>query len=379
MFIQLFKPMIHPESIINVGEVLVSGWIGLGPKTKQFEHELADYLGAKYVVALNSGTEALRAAVVLSEMPRGSRVITTPNTFVSTNHVLIQHGYRPVFADIDPETGSISLDSVEDILSNAPMAKEIRGIMVVHYGGMPIDLDKLAWIAETHNLVVIEDCAHAFGATFQGKKIGAYSPFACFSFHAVKPLGIGDGGALVTNSALVDTAARKYRWLGIDKSTADRVDDKKYSWNYEVPIVGMKSHMNDIAAAIGIGQLKNFESDQVARLALVQKYREGLKNIPRVRMVSVNEPEDRTSAWHLVVVQFLTPEARDEAREKLEFAGVQTGLHYKPNYLYPMYSSYLCPYRAGMEQFYETSLTLPLHLHMSIPDVEYICEVIHAT
>jgi perosamine synthetase len=372
--IKLFEPHIHSDSIEMVSEVLQSGWIGLGPKVEQFENAIANYLGARHVVALNSGTEALRAAIVLSEIPYGARIITTPNTFVSTNHVIIQHGYRPVFADIDPSTGSISLDHVEEILKDSPLQKEIRAIMVVHYGGMPVDLYRLYWLAESHGLEVIEDCAHAFGAEYDGFKVGSKSQFACFSFHAVKPLGIGDGGALVTNSHQVADTARQWRWLGINKSTIDRTKHDKYSWDYEVPIVGMKSHMNDIMAAIGLGQLKHFEEDQGIRRMLVQRYKDNFENNDRLFVVP---PNGEGSAWHLMVVQFGDTETRDEVRMKLESNGVQTGLHYKPNYLYPMYSSYACTSKLGMETFYNTSLTLPLHLNMSIDDVDYICNIIN--
>jgi perosamine synthetase len=370
--IQLLKPKIHELSIELASKVLRSGWIGLGPMVARFEKEVGEYLGAKNVVALNSGTDALRCAVALCDAPVGSIFITTAHTFVSTNHVLYEGGYNLYFADINPNDGMISSESIEAILKKN---FDIGGIMVVHYGGMPCDMDVINGLAEEYGIPVIEDAAHAFGADYHGVRIGGDTKLGCFSLHAVKPLCVGDGGLLTTNSAEIAEAARKWRWLGINKSTSDRTDHTKYAWDYDVEMVGHKSHMNDITAAIGIGQLHCYNSDSLVRQQLVHLYRARLEAIG-VDMLDLYE--DRKSANHLMVALFPDDVTRNLAVSRLAQNEIQTGLHYKPNFLYDMYKKF--PRYNGCKgniNFYERALTLPLHLDMTGDDVERICEVLN--
>jgi perosamine synthetase len=370
--IPLNKPKYHPEAFENVQRVLKSGWTGLGPETAKFEEEFAEYLGAKYVVALSSGTEALRLAVAVAEPPYNSTVITTPNTFVSTNHVLRQHGLMPYFADIDPETGSISLDSVHHILR--ARRQYISIVMLVHYGGMPVDIEKFRSLARYYKAIIIEDCAHACGAVYKDQLVGATGTYNCFSFQAVKNLSTGDGGAISTDDEEVYTALRKMRWLGIDKSTIDRINEDKYSWEYDCPTLGYKSHMNDITAAIARGQLLHLDEDNAYRHTLVSRYHSNLLSIPEVILLKNNMISQ--SSNHLFVVRFKNSVVRDHVILALKKAEINYGYHYKPNYLYKPYTYCDIESRLGMDTFYYTALTLPLHLYMTQKDVDYICEVI---
>ena len=247
--IPLFRTHIYQESIDNVNAVLRSGWLGLGPKTEEFEKAFCGYIGCKYAIALNSCTAALQLAVELADLPKSSRVLTTPLTFVATNHVLLQYGLDPIFVDIDPLTGNMSLESIRRLLRlygrGEHNTTRPRAIMAVHYGGHPIPIDFLYEIGKEFRLTIIEDAAHACGASYLGKKIGADSKFCCFSFHAVKNLAVGDGGMLCTNDEEIANKARKLRWFGIDKNSADR-SNGGYSWQYGVETLGYKLHMNDI-------------------------------------------------------------------------------------------------------------------------------------
>jgi len=361
--IPLFRPYICKEARDNVLRVLDSGWIGLGPEVEEFEKEFASYTGAKYAVAFSSCTGALETAVACLNGVK-SVAITTPNTFISTNHVLLHQGYEILFADINPTTGQMDLDSVECLLHEINPGL----IMAVHYGGQPLDIDRLY----KFGVDVIEDCAHACGATYKGRKVGSDSRLACFSFNAVKNLPTGDGGMLVTSEKWIADKAKQLRWLGIDKSTADRVKEGGYSWEYDVPELGYKSHMNDITAAIGRGQLGRVDLDNKRRKELVDLYRKGLAGCEMVQLLT--QSPDSQSSNHLMVVRC---KERERVMQALKENDVQFGCHYKPNYLYPMYRGFErengCK---GMEEFSHQALTLPLHLFLRDCDVDRICKVI---
>jgi perosamine synthetase len=196
--IQLFKPYMSEESIKSVTEVLRSGWIGLGPKTAEFERAFAEYTGAKYAVGVNSATAALHLATIVSGIGPGDEVLTTSLTFVSTNLAILYQKAKPVFVDVDPRTLNLDLGKAESLVS-----PHTKAIMVVHYGGNPMDIDALYAFAARYKLAVIEDAAHACGASFRGRRIGSFG-LTCFSFHAVKNLPLGDGGMLTTNDTALD-------------------------------------------------------------------------------------------------------------------------------------------------------------------------------
>ena len=265
--INLFKPNIVKESIEGVSEVLRSGWIGLGPKTHEFEKRFAEYVGAKYCVALNSCTSALHLAIKLLDLPPNSEVITTPMTFVSTNAAILYERLVPKFVDIEYGTLNIDASKIERSIT-----KNTGAIMCVHYSGQPCDMDEIYDIANGYGLSVIEDSAHACGASYKGRKIGT-SGVCCWSFHAVKNLPVGDGGAITLSNDEDYNRLMRLRWLGINKDTWSRSGDQNvYTWLYEVDELGYKYHMNDITAAIGIGQLKYIDEHNSIRKSIVERY-----------------------------------------------------------------------------------------------------------
>lgn len=375
--IQLFKPKVHQEAKDRVLQVLDSGWLGLGPVTQEFEEAFAAYVGAKHAIAFNSATAALQVAVKLSDIRPGFKVLTTPITFVSTNHVLLQEGIIPVFCDVDYFTGCISLESIKEQYEKNT---DIRGIMVVHYGGYPCDLDEIYAFAKEKELVVIEDCAHAAGSKYKGRMIGSDAKFACFSFHAVKNLAVGDGGMITTNDYTVNEKAKKYRWLGIAKSTDERTKAGNYSWDYDVEYLGFKNHMNDITAALGLGQLGHLAKDNEYRRMLCDHYTTMLQPLDMSHRVKLQRhKEDRVSARHLMVVMCDSHPMRDFLMDYLRKHEIQTGMHYRPNYHYTMYKGFggkgVC---AMSEMFWRRAITLPLHLDMTKKDVEDVVATLEA-
>ena len=365
--IQVFKPLIVEEAIKSVGDVLASGWIGLGPKTEQFESDFGDYIGVKNVVAVNSATSALHLAVVLSGIKDSDEVITTANTFVSTNHVILYERAKPVFCDIEKDTGNIDVSKIEGLITD-----KTKAIICVHFGGYPCDMDKLVDISKKHNLVLIEDCAHACGAEYKDRKVGSFGDYACFSFQAVKNLPVGDGGMLVCKEREMYEKAKKLRWLGINKDTYNRSnvggEPVKYLWKYDVPYVGYKYHINDISSAIGIEQLKYLDRHNERRKLIADYYRNNLKDVDRVVLPVYKK--DRKSSCHFYPILV---ENRDCLIDVLKKHDIHPGVHYFRNDLYGIYEKSNLP---NTEWFTNRELTLPMHLHLSDGDVEYIVDVV---
>jgi perosamine synthetase len=361
--IPLFRPSISEDAVDAVADVLRSGWLGLGPRTQEFEKRFADYVGAPHCVGLNSCTSAIHLALRILDLPERAEVITTPLTFVSTNHAILYEGLKPVFADVDPASGNISVDSVRQKIND-----RTRALIVVHYGGYPADIDELYSLARGNNIAVIEDCAHACGAVYKEKRIGSHGDFHAFSFHAVKNLPMGDGGALTVRSSDHDARLRRLRWLGIDKDTYRRTTSRSYDWEYDVPEVGYKYHMNDIEAAIGLAQLPLLERENARRAEIADLYRADLSAVGGVELPPVSA--DRTSSFHLFPIR---AENRDGLIEKLKSEGIGAGVHYRRNDEYPMYKRTDLP---GAESFSARVLSLPMHMCLTDDDVHHVTRTI---
>lgn len=365
----LFRPRMNTEPILKaLRRVLDSGWIGMGEETFCFEGELATFLhvAPERVIATNSCSEALRIAVMSLDLPSGAKVITTPNTFVSTNHALLWNGLRPVFVDVEAGTGNIDANCVARVMEKQ---RDIRAIMCVHIGGYPCDMVKLNWLSELYHVPIIEDCAHALGSHYlPDQPVGSGSNIACFSFHAVKNLPMGDGGAIVAPRQLAKRM-RRLRWLGIDKSTMKRTKGERYSWEYDVLDVGCKGHMNDIVAAIGREQLRVLNEQNRRRRQIGEYYRE------HVRAGKPEYSVNRCSSCHFVPFFFRN---RDKVCAALQEAGVHFGMHYRANYKYAVYQSYRpVDGLPNMECYENTELTLPLYPGMSDTDTERVVEIVN--
>ena len=367
--IQLFKPRITEEAIASVADVLRSGWIGLGPKTAEFEAAFAEMVGANYAVGVNSATAGLHLAMVLAGVGPGDEVITTPLTFVSTNHAILYQGATPVFADVRPETGNIDPDSVASLITD-----KTRAIVCVHYGGYPCEVDTLYGLADRHGLTLIEDAAHACGSSCFGSPIGSLG-LAVFSFHAVKNLPVGDGGMVTVQNEADYRRLKRLRWLGIDKDTYSRTvaDTGRYAWEYDVPEVGFKYHMNDIAAAIGLAMLKQLPEDNARRRQIARMYDLGLRHPDIIRRPPVSTG-CMVTAQHLYAIQV---RRRNDLIAHLKAHDIAPGVHYIPNNTFPMYRGCRGETPCAMV-LADTLLSLPMHVLLTDAEVGRIIEVINA-
>jgi perosamine synthetase len=356
--IPLFRPVIREDAIESVAETLRSGWLGTGPRTREFEDTFATYVGAAHCVGVNSGTAALQIALRLLDLAPGSEVVTTALTFVASNQIVVQEGMRPVFADIDPATGNLDPVSVGERLTERTGA-----LLLVHYGGYPCDLDELYALARESGLPVIEDCAHACGAVYRGRQVGSHGDLHAFSFHAVKNLPIGDGGALTLRSGAAAERARRLRWFGISAETYERTD-KAYRWDYGVTELGLKCPMNDVAAALALGQLPYVDPDNRRRAEIAAQYRAGLEAVAGIELLRTEA--DRTSSHHLFCV---LAERRDALVDKLTESGIDVGVHYRPSYDYSMFRSEPLP---NVESFWRRAISLPMHVGLTDEDVDEV-------
>ncbi len=360
--IKLFHPYIPEEFCDELKKVLSSGWIGNAGVTERFEKEFAKYVGAKYAVMTNSATSALNLAVEVTGIKEGDEVLTTPLTFVSTNHAILNANATPVFVDVNTYSLNMDLDKAEQAITS-----KTKAIMAVHYAGNPMDIYALYAFAKKYNLKVIEDAAHACGANYDNHNIGHFG-LTCFSFSSVKNLPVGDAGMITTNHGGQYHHIRSLLWMGIDKSTFDR-SKAPYKWEYDVNCVGYKYASNDIAACLASQGLKHLADWNGHRLDIANMYRERLPHVTHLQMTP-----NSVSSNHLFVIKI---DNRDRVYEKLLEAGIETGVHYKPNHHYRMYRLPEDAERLwATDLAYSRILSLPMHLRLTEQHVDYICKTL---
>jgi dTDP-4-amino-4,6-dideoxygalactose transaminase len=371
MSINIFVPKFHTEEILEeMRECLDKGWTGLGFKTIEFENKWKDFTGLSFAHFLNSNTSGLHLAVHQLKMQNswneGDEIITTPITFVSTNHVILYERLKPIFADVDQYL-CLDPDDVERKIS-----KKSKAVMFVGIGGNSGQFGRIVEICKKHNLKLILDAAHMAGTMFRGKHIGLEADVSVFSFQAVKNLPSADAGMICFNDQESDKLARQLSWLGISKDTYQRFDNSEgsYKWRYDVPNIGFKYHGNSIVASIALVQLKYLEKDNLYRNHLAHNYIKLLQKNTNIKIVP-NAP-DCISSRHLF--QILVPD-RDEVIQKLYDRKIYPGVHYLDNTNFPMYqyAKGTCP---QAEYYSEHLLSLPLHLNITEVDQQQIVEIL---
>ncbi|WP_137939246.1 DegT/DnrJ/EryC1/StrS aminotransferase family protein [Chitinivorax sp. B] len=364
-FLPFTRPTIDEATIADVGDVLRSGWITSGPKVKAFEAALSEYFGGRPVRVLNSATGGMEVALRLIDLQPGDEVITTPLSWVATGNVILNTGAKPVFVDIDPITRNIDLNLVEPAITPATKA-----IMPVDLAGLPVDRDKLYDIAHRHNLRVIEDAAQSMGATWGGRRVGSFGDLISISFHANKNLTTSEGGCLVLNDEAQIPLFEKLRLQGVVRFP---------DGNMDVDLAGGKYNLTDIAAVIGLNQLKHIDAFTSKRKQLAQHYFDKLDTSLGLGLPLADFEH---SNWHMFQITLplnrLTIN-RGDFIQAMHTKGIGVGVHYPAMHLFTLYRQ--LGWQEGdfphAEQVGRETITLPLFPLMEITNVERVCEAVH--
>lgn len=372
-FLPYGRQCIDDDDIQAVVDVLKGDYLTTGPKIKEFEEAFATYVGAKYAVAIANGTAALHAAAYAAGIGPGDEVITTPITFAASANCVLYLGGKPVFADIDPRTYNIDPADIERKITS-----RTKAIIPVHFTGQPVDLDSIHRIAREHNLIVIEDAAHALGATYHGRRIGGLSEMTTFSFHPVKHITTGEGGMITTNDPEYYQKLLLFRTHGITREKESLTVDEG-DWYYEQHLLGYNYRITDIQAALGLSQMKKCDRFLARREEIAARYQEAFQNLPG--LVPPFQTPDVHSSWHLYMIKIDPCYIKADRREVFNrFRALKLGVnvHYIPVYYHPYYRDLgytkgICP-RA--EEFYDQAITLPLFPAMSDRDVEDVIQVV---
>lgn len=370
--IQLFVPTYNTDECLSaMRECLEIGWTGLGYKTTEFEEAWKAYTGLPNAHFLNSATVGLHLAVkILKEehgWSAGDQIISTPITFVSTNHAILYEGLDVVFADID-ESGCLDPASVEERIT-----ERTRAVIFVGLGGNIGKYREIQRLCQQHNIVCILDAAHMAGTRYLGEFPGKDADAVVYSFQAVKNLPTADSGMLCFRDARLDKMARQQSWLGIDKDTFSRAHSTGvYKWYYDVPHLGFKAHGNSLMAAIGLVQLKQLDKDNAYRRQIAAWYDELLDGAADISSVKIADGCESSRHLYQVLVH-----RRDEVLSALNGANIFPGVHYRDNTEFSMYADtqYKCP---KARSFSEQVISLPLHLRLTRSDVEYVAETLKA-
>lgn len=367
--IPVFKPSIGKEEIDAIAEVITSNWIGQGPKTAEFEKKFAKFIGAKNVVATNSASSALHLAILSVGLKVGDEVITPSLTFVATNHPILMCGATPVFADVEQDTLCADIVDIKRKITN-----KTKAIIVVHYGGHPVDLSPLVKTCREKKIILIEDCAHASGSYYKKKHVGTFGDLSCFSFAAIKNITTGDGGMLVGKNKKVIENARVLAWSGISQSTWARAKSKKLKWRYNVVSTGYKYQMNDIAGAFGLVQLAKLEENNKKRKKVTEIYNEAFSGINWIEPPVVKG--FAKSSYHNYVIK-VPAKIRDRLSDYLARNGIVTSVHYEPTHHYKLYSKFKA-HVPVTEKVWKKILLLPIFPDLSLKDQEYIIKKVKA-
>ncbi|MEJ2273590.1 MAG: DegT/DnrJ/EryC1/StrS family aminotransferase [Woeseiaceae bacterium] len=375
-FLVFGAPDLRSEEIDEVVATLESGWIGTGPKVAQFEEEFAAYKSVppNRVAAVNSCTAALHVSMVAAGLQPGDEVITTAMTFCATVNAIIHAGATPVVVDIDPDTYNISVDLLEQSITS-----KTRAILPVHFAGRPCDMDRICALADKHDLMLIEDCAHAIETQWHGQQAGTFGDFGCFSFYVTKNVVTGEGGMVLGQSREHIDKIKVLSLHGMSKDAWRRFGDEGFK-HYEVVMAGFKYNMMDLQAALGIHQLRRVERNWLRRQEIWGLYQQAFAALP-ARCPA--EPEAGTRhAYHLYTLEIDTETcgvSRDDALQRLNAMGIGTGVHYRSLARQPFYQE-----RFGWQPeaypastaYGERTLSLPLGSGLDDADVERVIDAV---
>ena len=363
------KQTIDQDDIQAVVDVLQSDFLTTGPKIAEFEQTVADYVGAKYAVAISNGTSALHAACFAAGIGPGDEVITTPLTFAASANCVLYCGGTPVFADVDPKTYNIDPEDIRRKITD-----RTKAIIAVHLAGQPCDMDAIHSIAREHGLIVIEDGAHALGSVYKGKKVGSLSDMTTFSFHPVKPITTGEGGMIVTDNEEFYKKMVLFRSHGItrDDSMMTRNDGP---WFYQQFDLGYNYRITDIQCALGCSQMKKLDRFLARRKEIVARYNEAFADCDNI--ITPYQLSDTESGWHLYIVQVKNCDRR-QVFEAMREKGIGVNVHYIPVYMHPYYQEhgYENVHCANAEEIYSHIISLPLYPGLTSEQQDYVIDTL---
>ncbi len=358
---------IEDDDIAGVVEVLNSSYLTQGQKVAKFEEELCRYTGAKYAITFNSATTALFGAYSVAGIKEGDEIITSPISFVATSNMFVTLGAKPIWCDVKLD-GNIDENRIEKLITD-----KTKTIVPIHFGGKPIEIEKINNIAKKHNLLVIEDAAHALGSSIDGKKIGSFSDMTIFSFHAIKPITTTEGGAVLTDDEEFAKQLRLIRSNGMLK---------KQLWNSDMVSMGYNFRMSEVGGSLGLTQLKKLDGFIKTREEIARYYDKRFKD--EKLFITTKIKENTTSSRHLYPI-ILNPELqcpKEDIFKELQERGLGVQVHYKPIYQNSFYKEKFGNVSLEVaNDFYRSEISLPCHQKMSMDDAKFVAdtflEVIH--
>lgn len=358
--ITLFWPYMSKKVMKPLSRVLMTRWIGQGPKVEALERKFKKMYKLPYVVSVNTCTSALHLSLILAGVSDGDEVITTPMTCSATNIPILYQRAKAVFADIQKHTLNIDPKSIEKKIT-----RKTKAIMIVHWAGYPCDMDEILKVARKHNLSVIEDAAHALGATYHRKPIGGIGDYTCFSFQAIKQITSVDGGILTVQTKNGYKRVKLLRWYGIDREFKGDI-----YWKYQIKEAGYKYHMNDVTATILITQLDDLRKVLKRRKEIVQMYRENFKNIPGLKMLD-KKPDRESGNWLFTILV----ENRPAFIKKLKQNRIESHMVHVRCDIIPIFGGRRLNL-PGMNNVETKYVSIPLHNKLSDADVKKVIKVI---
>lgn len=368
------KQTIDEDDIQSVVEVLKGDYLTTGPYVKEFEDKVAEYVGAKYAVAVSNGTAALHMACFAAGITTGDEVLVSSLTFVASANCVLYCGGTPVFVDIDPKTYNIDVKKIEEKIT-----KKTKAIVVVDFSGQSVDMDEIKKIADKYKLIIIEDAAHALGSEYKGNKIGSSADLVEFSFHPVKPITTAEGGMVTTNNEELYKKMMNFRTHGITRDV-EMFEENHGPWYYEQQSLGYNYRLTDVQSALGTSQMNKLDIFVNKRRSIVKQYNDAFKTLNEI--ITPYEEEFSNSGWHIYVIQLNSDFLKCNRKEFFEAMiaeNIGVNVHYLPVHMHPYYQKLGyknadCPVA---EAVYENIITLPLFPSMTDKDVSDVIEAVN--
>jgi perosamine synthetase len=354
------RPSIGTEELKSISEVFDTGWLGHGAFVIKFENRLKEFLGSRNVIAVNTGTSALHLALDAIGINKGDEVIVPSLTFCAGIQAITALGAKPIFCEVSPRTLNVDVEDVKKRIT-----PRTRAIMPVHFCGNSCDMNALLDMGRRHSLTIVEDAAHAFGSSYQGRKLGSFGDMTCFSFDPIKNITCGEGGAIALDDDKIADFIRRKRLLGMDSNSWNRHNNSQ-GWHYQVTTQGYRYHMSNINAAIGLAQIEKFDMFIQKKRNTVQRYNDAFRRIKEIETMEFNQEESCPFAYMGRVVDG----RRDQLMSYLKDRGIGCGIHYIPNHLHPYFQTGIS--LPVTEKLSQEIITLPLYYDLQEQDISHV-------